>query len=397
MKVVQMVTRMNLGGPAREVVQLTEGLRAKGHKTVLVAGVCEERAGDIPASVPPGLEVQTLSGLSRSISPIRDLLAIWRAYRIIKRERPDVVHTHTAKAGLVGRVAAWLAGVPVIVHTFHGNSLSGYFSPVAAAVFRSIEQVLARITDRICVLSEQQFEEISGRFRIGIPEQYVIVPVGIDMSTELSLGPPAYGDVLNVGWLGRLVDIKNVKLLSEVIDEAFRRGLRVRFLVGGDGPDRPLIESAIARHGRDRVEWTGWQRDVRGFLAKCHVLIQTSKNEGTPIALIQGMAAARPFISTPAGGVVDLVRGPALFTVDGCAWYANGVLANPGSAAFADALARLRSTPSLLAGMGCEARAFAAARFQAERLIDDIERLYRDLMRSSAAEPSYTGESQCTF
>ena len=142
------------------------------------------------------------------------------------------------------------------------------------------------------------------------------------------------------------------------------------------------------RYGPERVQWNGWERDARGFIAGCDLLIQTSANEGTPMALIQGMAAGRPFLSTPAGGVVDLVCGPERREQNGCRWHDNGVLAPPDPTIFADAIERLFKNPALLPQMGRVGRRVAAERFQAARLIDDVDRLYRELIleRMSASE-----------
>jgi glycosyltransferase involved in cell wall biosynthesis len=346
----------------------------------VAAGTCDEREGDIPARIPPGAAITPLNAMSRAISPLRDLAAVWQAYRLMRRERPAIVHTHTAKAGMVGRVAAYAARVPFVVHTFHGNSMSGYFSPVASAIMRGIERVLARFTDRICVVSAQQLEEISGRFKVASRAKVRVVPLGLDLTTELRQPlPELRHGVLTVGWLGRLVEIKDVPLLVAIIEEAVRRGVPIRFFVGGDGPKRALLRDAVARYGPGRLRWTGWERDVSGFLGECHLLVQTSRNEGTPVALIQGMAAGRPFVSTAAGGVVDLARGPVLHEKSGCDWYANAVLAEPQPAAFVDAFQRFLSQPGLLRHMGSSARDFAAERFHSERLVADMDRLYREL------------------
>ncbi len=379
-KIMRVITRMNVGGPARHVLVLAEGLEARGYQTVLVSGTCEPESGDLPLDLPPGRRVLALGGLSRSISPFHDLRAMWRLYRLIRQEQPDIVHTHTAKAGLVGRVAARAAGVPVVVHTFHGNSLSGYFSPRVSSVLCLVERLLARLTNRICVVADQQMQELSGRFRVAPPAKFRIVPLGLDLSREFALPLPALcGGTLRVGWLGRLVEVKGVPLLAAVIEQSMRLGIPARFLVGGDGPDRETIARTAARYGPGRVEWTGWQPDAAGMIARCDVMIQTSSNEGTPVSLIQGMAAGRPFVSTAAGGVVDLVTGPESRQASGCRWFENAVLADPDPAAFAHALREFAAHPGLLARMGEAARAFAGARCRAERLVDDIDRLYREL------------------
>ncbi len=397
-KVLRIITRMNVGGPALHVLLLSDGLARRGYETLLAVGTCDEAEGDLPLPIPPERKILAIENLARSISPALDLKAAWKLYRLIRRERPAIVHTHTAKAGLVGRIAAAAAGVPVVIHTFHGNSLSGYFSPRASAVLRGIERLLARFTDSICVVSEQQRDEIAGRFRIAPRAKIRVVPLGLDLSGELRQSlPDASGRNLRVGWLGRMVPIKGVPLLAGIIDEAARRELPVQFLVAGDGPERGWLENAARRHAPDRLLWNGWERNPSRFITGCDVLIQTSINEGTPVALIQGMAAGRPFLSTPAGGVVDLASSPMLRHSDGCRWFGNGVLAEPGAASFANALERLSGDRALVRQMGANARGFAAARFQAGRLVDDMDLLYRELIAEHLqASAPYTSLQKLT-
>ena len=380
-KILRIITRMNVGGPALHVQVLSKGLARRGYQTVLAAGTCLAEEGDLPVELPPGHKIVTIEKLARSISPQRDLVAAWKLYRLMRRERPAIVHTHTAKAGLVGRIAARAAGVPIVVHTFHGNSLSGYFSTCASAVLSRIEKILARFTDRICVVSAQQEREIADRYHIAPRTKLRVIPLGLDLGEDLRqpISEP-HNRILRVAWLGRLVGIKGVPLLAGIIEEAARRDLPVQFVVAGDGPERVWLQDFAKRYGPDRLQWNGWQHDVRGFIAGCDLLIQTSANEGTPVALIQGMAAGRPFVSTPAGGVVDLVCPPELRHQDGCRWFANGVLAPPNPSSFANALLCLIRNPDLIPQMGLAARRFAAERFQADRLVDDIDRLYRELI-----------------
>ena len=401
LKILRVITRLNVGGPSLHVQVLAEGLEQRGYEVVLAAGKCLAEEGDLPVEISPGQELVVIENLARSISPLRDLAAAWRLYRLMRRERPAIVHTHTAKAGLVGRIAACMAGVPIIVHTFHGNSLSGYFSPRVSTLLCRIEKLLGQFTDRICVVSTQQEREIADRFRIAPRSKIRVVPLGLKLGEDLRQPVAGLRDgVLRVGWLGRMVGIKGIPLLAAVIDEVARRDLPVRFLVAGDGPERGCLEAVAERCGPDRVQWNGWQQDVRGFIAECDILMQTSVNEGTPVALIQGMAAGRPFISTPAGGVVDLVSLPALHEQDGCNWHVNGVLTPPNPVHFANTFEYLLRNPALVPRMGLAARCFAAERFQAERLVDDMDRLYRELIHECLpAKPRYselrrlTGES----
>jgi glycosyltransferase involved in cell wall biosynthesis len=367
-KIVRIVTRLNIGGPAIQALLLTRAMAALGYRTVLVAGSCQAEEGDMRYLARPGDRVCWVPELSRPVLPWSNLKALWRLWRLLRRERPAIVHTHTAMAGCLGRLAAAASGVPIIVHTFHGNSLSGYFAPFTTGVFRRIEQVLARFTDVLCVVSPQQAGELSGKFRIAPLDKFRVVPLGLELDDYFALPAPGLDGPLTVGWFGRLAPVKNVPLLAETIAEALGRGEDMRFLIAGDGPERGALRSVLDRYA-GRVEWLGWQRDIPPVLARCHVVLQTSRNEGTPVALIQGMAAARPFVSTAAGGVVDMV------SVNG-----NGVLAASHPTALADALAELARDRERVVRMGREGRVFAA-RYRQEVLVGNIDALYRELLR----------------
>jgi glycosyltransferase involved in cell wall biosynthesis len=387
-KLLYVLTRFNVGGVSVQVALASRCLSAQGYKVSLVAGSCDRHEGDMRYLLQPGDDFTYVPEMSRPISPWKDSKALWRLYRIIRRERPDILHTHTAKAGALGRVAARLAGVPIVVHTFHGNSLSKNFSAPANFVFRTAERVFARFTDAICVLCSQQVTELSDSFHIASRRKFRVIPCGLELEPYLALPAPAPPDpCLTVGWLGRFAPVKNVPLLAAIVDETLRRSPHIRFLVAGDGSDRHHIEQAAARSG-GRLEWLGWQTDVTPILARCHLLIQTAHNEGTPVTLIQGMAARRPFISTPAGGVVDMVTGPVWKETTRTKWYANGVLADPDPAAFADAILELAAHPEQLAQMGASARNLAVTQYRQDRLVNDLDRLYTELL---AALPAARG------
>jgi len=362
-KVVRVVTRLNIGGPAIHTLLLTRELPALDYRTVLVTGSCEAADGDMRYLLGPDDPVRWVPELSRSVHPWRNLKALWHLWRLLRRERPAVVHTHTAMAGCLGRLAAILSGAPIIVHTFHGNSLNEYFSPLGSAVFRRIEQFLARRTDALCVVSPQQADELSTKFRIAPRDKFHIVPLGLELDDYLGLRPPEPDGPLTVGWFGRMVPVKNVPLLAATIAETLCRCPDVRFVVAGDGPDRAALDTV-----RARIEYLGWQREILPVMARCHVLLETSRNEGTPVALIQGMAAARPFVSTAVGGVVDMVG-------DG-----NGILTESHPAALAHALAAFAQDRGRVSRMGQSARVFARRHYRKETLINNIDTLYRQLL-----------------
>ena len=308
-RVLQIVTSLEAGGAPLAVLQLTRVLNGLGYDARMLTGTCDPDL-DMSYLLTEHDSVQRVPEMSRSLSLTSDLAAVWHLYRIMRATKPAIVQTHSAQAGALGRVAAWLARVPVVIHTFHGHVMCEYFPPHISLAIRLVERTLARLCDIICVLAPQQQHDLVQRFRIAPLRKLRVVPLGLDLEPFRKLAPTARTDGwLTVGWLGRMVEVKNLPLLIQVIEETFRRSDRIRFIVAGDGTERPFIEEATRRWGPDRLEWLGWTPDVQGVVARCDVLIQTSRNEGTPIALIQGMAAGRPFVSTPAGGVVDMVTG----------------------------------------------------------------------------------------
>ena len=221
---MRIITRLNIGGPAIHTLLLTREMAALDYRTVLVAGSCEAEDGDASYPVRPEDSVRWVPELSRSVRPWRNLMALWRLWRLLRQERPAIVHTHTAMAGCVGRLAAVLSGAPVVVHTFHGNSLNEYFSRTWAAVFRAIEQLLAHFTDALCVVSPQQATELSAKFQIAPAHKFRVVPLGLELDDYFGLRPPDGDGPLTVGWFGRMVPVKNIALLAATIERTLQRG-----------------------------------------------------------------------------------------------------------------------------------------------------------------------------
>jgi glycosyltransferase involved in cell wall biosynthesis len=376
---VRVITRLNIGGPAIHTLLLTREMAALEYRTMLVAGSCEPEDGDMRYLLETADPVYWVPELSRSVRPWRNLKALWRLWRLLRRERPAIVHTHTAMAGCLGRLAAVLSGAPIVIHTFHGNSLNEYFSRIQAGVFRRIEQLLARFTDALCVVSPQQARELSAKFHVAPAHKFHVVPLGLELDDYFALRPPAGTGPLTVGWFGRMVPVKNIALLAATIESALARCPDIRFVIAGDGPDRSALTGLLDRYG-GRVEWLGWQREILPAVARCDVLLQTSRNEGTPVALIQGMAAARPFVSTAVGGVVDMVSSSAERAAGGARWYANGVLTESHAGTLADVLEALAGNRTLVSRMGLAGRAFASRQYRKETLVGNVDALYRELL-----------------
>jgi glycosyltransferase involved in cell wall biosynthesis len=371
MRVLRIIARLNVGGPARHVVWLSEGLAKEGVETLLVTGTVppgEDDMGDFAAA--HGVTPHVIPSMSRELSP-RDVVAIWKLWRLMVRFRPDVVHTHTAKAGAVGRIAGLLyravsRGRSVFVHTFHGHVFHGYYSPWKTRMFLAIERALARLnTHRIVVLSEQQRREIHETYRIGRPEQFAVIPLGIE-----SISIAAQRHEPTVGIVGRIASIKNHDMFLRVAERL--RG-EARFIVYGDGAERARLE----QRARGVAEFAG-TRDAAEIYAAIDVLALTSRNEGTPLAIIEAMAAGVPVIATAVGGVVDLL-GNVEETRDGFEIRERGITAaSDDDAGFAAGLQLLLRDAALRARFAGRGRAWAAKTHTKERLLADIIALYRE-------------------
>jgi glycosyltransferase involved in cell wall biosynthesis len=376
-KVVRVIARLNVGGPAIHVILLSARLRAAGYETMLVKGTEAPSEGDM-LDFARELDVRpvVIPELGREIRWWDDVLAFWKLLTLIRRERPDIVHTHTAKAGMLGRVAAWLTGVPLVVHTFHGHVFHGYFSPARTRIFVAIERWLARRTHRLVAVSERVRDEILAR-GIGRPDRFQVVPVGLDLKrfaecdprrgeTRAELGLPA--DALLVGIVARLVPIKRHELFLAAAAAVALRAPACRFLVVGDGERRDALERKARELGLgDRVRFLGWRRDLERVYADLDVAVLTSANEGSPVSLIEAMASGVPVVGPRVGGVPDVID-------DGT----TGLLVPPADAApVAEAILRLLGDPELRRKMGAAARERALRLYAAERLIADVAALYR--------------------
>lgn len=408
MKILRVIARLNVGGPARHVVWLTEGLKSMGHETVLIAGVVPPGEEDMTyIAEAAGIEPVTIPEMSREVSA-KDLLATWRIYRLMLRERPDIVHTHTAKAGTVGRLAAlmyrWLTPATVVgtprrcyfVHTFHGHVFHSYYGPTKTKMFLTIERLLARFTDRIVVVSEQQRREINEAFCVGRREQFEVIPLGLDLdafSDWQSRRLPARSelhasenDVL-IGIVGRLTEVKNHEMflsaaarLKELM-VAHNLNTRVRFVFVGDGRLRGSLESKARELGlTEDVAFLGTRNDLENLYSGLDIVALTSLNEGTPLTLIEAMANERPVIATAVGGVVDLL-GPATSNQDGYTICERGISVTSGDVeSFAGGLLCLLTDELLRARLSRAGKEFVYANYGKARLIGDISRLYERLL-----------------
>ena len=385
-RVVRIIARMNIGGPARHVAMLETHMPALGYASWLVHGSPAAGEAELPLAPGPGHEVVRVEGLSRAVRVVHDLSAFFAIWRVLRRVQPDVVDTHTAKAGALGRLAAagynlgrGRARRAIVVHTFHGNVFRGYFGRTGSALVRAIERTLARLTDRIVAISSSQRDDLVDEFRIARRDRVVVIPLGLDLEALAAMPPPADAAVpdesrpVTCAFVGRLVAIKQVDLLLRACARAFAVHPRARLLVAGDGESRAELEALAARLGLgDRVRFLGWQTDLAALYAGIDIVLLSSISEGTPVAVIEAMAAARAVLATAVGGVPDLID-------DG----RTGRLVPPGDeAALAAALGELIANADLRRRLGLAARSDVLARFGDTRLVRDMDRLYRDTIAS---------------
>jgi len=404
-KVVRVIARLNVGGPAKHVVWLTEGLQNSSIETLLVAGTVPEGEEDMGYFAEEmGITPHYIREMSREIS-LKDAVTVWKLFRLFRRERPDIIHTHTAKAGTVGRVAGFfyrwatpgtLIGHPrkcKFVHTYHGHIFHSYYGPLKTRFFIFVERLLARVaTDRVLVVSEQQQNEISKVFGIGRDGQFQVVPLGLDLklfdnaATRRHIFRQELGvndDVMLIGIVGRLTEIKDHALFLQAVArfKELNNQSSVKFVVIGDGSLRAELENLSASLGlEDDMIFAGNRRDPQNFYPALDVVALTSKNEGTPLTLIEAMANARPVIATSVGGVIDLLGEP-LPTKLNYRECTRGISVKPGDVdAFAAGLQRLVEDKELRTKVAQNGYDFVRTNYAKERLLEDIKGLYAGLM-----------------
>lgn len=377
-RILRIITRLNIGGPARQALLLTKALKPE-FDTTLVTGFPQEREGEL---TDPEVRPERVD-LVRPISPRSDVRALRHLRRTLDHVQPSLMHTHMAKAGFLGRIAALTCHArPLLVHTFHGHVLEGYFGPVKERLFISMERAAAARTDVLIAVSEEVRDSLLS-LRIGRPDQYRVIPLGFDLSSFLAvdgqsgalrttLGIPIHVPV--VGVLGRLAPIKDHLTLVRAV----ARLPGVHLVILGDGELRSEIERYVSDHHlSDRVHLVGWRLDVASSIADCDVVALTSLNEGTPVSLIEAGAAQRPVVATDVGGVRSVVQHNS-----------NGFLVPVRDPeAVAERLRTLLDSTELRKTMGRAGRLRVTERFDQRRLVRDIRDLYTELMNMRVDSP----------
>lgn len=381
-RVLRVIGRLNMGGPAHQAALLS-GRRffPDRYETLLVHGSLpagEASLADL--SREEGATMRFLPELSPSVRPTRDARALLKLIRIARAFRPHIVHTHTAKAGFIGRQAALAVRPrPAIVHTYHGHVLEGYFGPVKTRLYLELERALARVSDRLLGVSQATVEDL---VRLGVAprEKFRVLPLGLDLQpltevdealrassrSELGIGA---GEVLLI-FVGRVVPIKRLDVLLRAVAKARAGDSRVRLALVGDGEERPGLERQAAELGIERdVLFLGYRRELRPLFAAADVAVLSSDNEGTPVSLIEAAAAGLPAVATDVGGVREVVGEET------------GIVVPRGDAdALADAVLLMAGDAEERERRGSAARERALARYGAERLLADVDALYRDLL-----------------
>jgi glycosyltransferase involved in cell wall biosynthesis len=389
--IARLIARLNVGGPATQAILLTEAFQKKGYRALLLTGEVPPGEGSMEyLAHERGVQPIKITNLSRKLSSVADLKSFWRLIQLLQRERPMILHTHTAKAGTLGRLAAVVTGVPVRVHTFHGHVFSGYFSPGLTRIFLAIERFLGRHTDCIIAISGSQRKELVETYKIAPPDKVVTIPLGFDLDRflrvnghegSLRAAAGCSGETALVGWVGRMTAIKDPALFLESAVRIRAALPSVQFVMVGDGELRPDCEVQISQAGLDdKVFLAGWKRDLSPVYADLDLLLLTSINEGTPLALLEAMASGKPFIATDVGGVRDLMTGTARIE-EGWERFDNGILVPRDSRRIAEAAQYLLRRAELRREMGLAGREFVRNHYSCDRLAADLEHLYLQLAR----------------
>jgi len=375
--ILHVITRLDRGGSAEVVLELARLLAGRGARVGIVVGRTVEPQTDLESfSSRTGIPVFVVPRLVRRVAPLSDIAAFIGIRRVIRRVRPDIVHTHTSKAGIIGRFAAKLSGVGCIVHTPHGHVFYGYYNTLWTTFFILLERLAAKVTDRITVLTEKGRRDHIER-KIGPESLFVVIPSGIDVERFSGGDGEAFrrelgvGDEVLVGWVGRLVEVKDCRnfiAAASLIRGKCRRD--VRFVVVGDGVEREALERYSRELGvHDSLVFTGNRTDIPDVMAALDVFVLSSVNEGFGRVLVEAMAAGTAVVSTMVGGTVDVVE-------DGV----SGILVPPSdSEALADAVSRVIETPGLMERLK-EAGRRRARLFDTSVMVSKFEELYAELL-----------------
>ncbi len=376
-RVLRIIARMNVGGPAVQVTGLMRGLNPTVFEHRLLTGHCNADEADYLLEAATDIPVTRIDGLGRSIKPIADLTALIAIVKVIREFKPDIIHTHTAKAGVLGRVASIISLRPSIrIHTFHGHLLHGYFGSFKTKLVILIEKNLAFFTHQLLAVGKKVQDELI-EAGIGNEKKFAVMPPGLSLGeipasalakSELGLQK----DLLYCSFIGRVTKIKRPDRFLDVVSELVRRSVKIQFFIAGDGN---LLEETKFRIEKDSlpVVCLGWRTDIERVIGASDIVILTSDNEGTPLSLIQAGMAGIPVVSTNVGSVSEVV-------IDG----ETGLVTDVDVIAIADAVESLVVNSELRNQLGNAAQQFTSENFGVSRLVKDHEVLYRKLIANRA-------------
>jgi glycosyltransferase involved in cell wall biosynthesis len=372
-RVLRIISRMNVGGPAVQISGLMRGLDTASFEHKLLTGHCDENESDYLISTAKDINVTRIDGLGRSIKPIADIRALIDVIKIIREFQPDIVHTHTAKAGVIGRMASILSGHQSIrVHTFHGHLLQGYFSPWKTRVVVFVEFLLGIFTKRLVAVGSNVQRDLI-HAGIGNKEKFLVIPPGLTLGEIPSSKSAKKTLNLDTGFfycslIGRVTQIKRPDRFLNVVEELVSRNINVKFIIAGSGELFKNTEKLIKEKSLP-VLCLGWRSDIELILAASDIVILTSDNEGTPLSLIQAGMAGIPVVSTNVGSVSEIVLNQK-----------TGLITSLDVRDLADAVQSLVEDTALHKKLGGEAQKFTLNNFSVNRLIADHEALYRGLI-----------------
>ena len=372
-RVLRIIARMNVGGPAVQVSGLARGFDQGTFEQELLTGFCAADEADYLEKVATDVKAIRIDGLGRSIKPRADLTALFAIVREIRRFKPDVIHTHTAKAGVVGRIASILSGKKSIrVHTFHGHLLHGYFGTAKTNLVILIEKFLALFTDQLLAVGKQVQDDLIA-VGIGNSKKFAVMPPGLQLANvptkatariELGLEP----NEIYCAFIGRITQIKRPDRFLDVAAKIKTDNVKLNFIVAGAGEKLKYCQERVATENLP-VTFLGWREDIEVVLAAADFVILTSDNEGTPLSLIQAGMVGIPVVATNVGSTNEIV-------VDG----QTGFLTDLSIEQLAQAVTKLSSDSDLRAKMGAAGKKYTLARYGVERLVKDHQDLYLRLL-----------------
>ncbi len=376
-RVMRIIARMNIGGPAVQVSGLMRGFNAKEFDHRLYTGFCETGEADYLETVATDVKAIRIKGFGRSVSFSGDILAFIALIKEIYEFKPHIIHTHTAKAGFLGRIASIVSLQPSIrVHTFHGHLLNGYFGGFKRSLVVIAEKYLALFTDQLLAVGDKVRQDLL-QAGIGTKKKFGLMPPGLSIGSlpPKSKSLESFGlsaSRLQCGFIGRITQVKRPDRFLEVVNEVKNRGVDLDFFIAGDGE---LLEYCRARIIKDNLPVTvlGWQSDIEKVLSAADLVVLTSENEGTPLSLIQAGMAGLPVVTTGVGSIPEVVLHGV-----------TGIITTFDVEEIADALVMLSRDKNLRTQLGASAQHFTLAHFGVQRLVDDHEDLYRKLLTNRA-------------